>query len=105
MNRQIAVLHPHYVFTIPLISNISLQIPPVDSGYPSSSCLTTPTGLSINNKRLCSYRETKAKNRMGEDIGSLIAIVADQLRQVETEDEFDAICKTYACKLRGLPKE
>jgi len=91
---------------------MSLQIPPADSGYPSSSCLTTPTGLSeyssqsgINNKRLCSYRETKAKNRMGEDIGSLIAIVADQLRQVETEDKFDAICKTYACKLRGPLKE
>jgi hypothetical protein len=82
------------------------QIPPADSGSPSSSCLTTLTELieyslqsGIKNKRLCSFRETKTKNRMGEEINSWIAVVADQLRQVVTDDEFDAIRKSYACKL------
>lgn len=58
-------------FTILLISNISLEIPPAEWGFPSSPCLTTLTGLSEctvvhrvgekkKTKSLCSFRETKA---------------------------------------------
>jgi len=39
------------------------------------------------------------------DIDSRTANVADQLRQVVIDDEFDAIRKSYAYKLRGLPTE
>ena len=73
-------------------------MPRVQSGSPSSSCLTTPTSDSSSQsgtkkKTLWNFRKTKAKRKKDEEA----VIVADKVQQIKKEDDFDA------CKLRGMP--
>jgi hypothetical protein len=98
VNQQTAALQPI------LVSSPWLEMPPVQSGSPPSSCLTTPTNESslqsgTKKKTHWNFRETKAKRKNGAETHALRAIVADKVQQIEKEDDFDA------CKLRGMPAE
>jgi len=73
-------------------------MPRVQSGSPSSSCLTTPTSDSSSQsgtkkEDTLKFQGNKGKIKNDEEAGT----VADKLQQIEKEDDFDA------CKLRGMP--